>query len=166
MSTVITSRLCWNCEGDVETESESCPYCGVDLGGDVRAPRETSQEFAPAPAYQPVNSEEENSIPEPAYHVNESRPSAISDERWNSALNNAPAKEKMKAQVDDARNWLSPLVMLLTGSVFFLFGFVLFLFGEDGVFTLRWNANFSILYLVGAVPLLYYGWQSLQKLEE
>ena len=55
MSTVITKRLCWNCEGEVEAESESCRYCGVDLGGEAQAPQEpTSFE----PAYKLAQSEQ------------------------------------------------------------------------------------------------------------
>lgn len=156
----MTTKLCWNCEGDVDLASEACTYCGVDLGG---ATKEESQQ-AFEPAYKVVRPTGEPSIPEPAYRA--SGGAAVADEQWNEALNGAEGQKQMKSQVSEVKGWLAPLTMLLSGSVFFLFGFVLFLFSQDGVFTLRWNANFSVLYLVLAVPLLYYGWQALQKIEE
>ncbi len=161
MNMVMTSRLCWNCEGDVEADSGSCPYCGVDLGGEESPPEQTDT-FEPA--FRVVQSVKEAPVPEPAYRIAPS--GTVSEQTWNESINGERGQQEMKVQVEGIKGWLLPLVMLLSGSVFLLFGLVLFLFSEDGVFTLRWNANFSLLYLVGAIPLLYYGWNSLQSLED
>jgi hypothetical protein len=161
MNSVVTTRLCWNCEGDVEPDSESCPCCGVDLGSESedRSPEKTFE-----PTYKTVKSSTSSAVPEPVYRVNSA--GAIADSEWSEAINGEKGQEEIKTQVAGVRSWLSPLVMLLSGSVFFLFGLVLFLFSVDGVFTLRWNANFSLLYLLGSVPLLYYGWNALEKIQD
>ena len=31
MNKTAKKRLCWNCEGSVSLEAETCPYCGVSV---------------------------------------------------------------------------------------------------------------------------------------
>ncbi len=55
--------------------------------------------------------------------------------------------------------------LLLPGAVFFLFGLALYLFSQEGILTLRWNASYWSYYLVLSLPLLYFGWRQVPSQE-
>lgn len=61
---------------------------------------------------------------------------------------------------------LLPMFLLIPGVFFLLFGMIMFLFSREGVLSLSWDAHYWFIYLGGALPLLYYGWRLLQKVEE
>lgn len=63
-------------------------------------------------------------------------------------------------------DYLKPLTLLLLGSTLMIFGFILFLFNQKGVFTLQWNADAWYLYLLVALPLLWIGWLSLKQIDD
>jgi hypothetical protein len=39
MTATQSTRLCWNCEGSIPADVDSCPYCGVEVGGDGARPQ-------------------------------------------------------------------------------------------------------------------------------
>jgi hypothetical protein len=91
---------------------------------------------------------------------------AVTDQEWSDATSSDEARAQVGLQVDSVRAVMMPLTMLLAGSVFFLFGLVMFLFAQNGVLTLRWNANYAFIYLLSGVPLLYYGWVALSSVDD
>ena len=52
---------------------------------------------------------------------------------------------------------------LASGSVFFLFGIILFLFADDGKLTLQWNGEYWIYFFSLSFPIFFLGWKYLQK---
>lgn len=147
MTTTPKKKLCWNCEGRVSLEEENCPYCAVYLGP---APNEngTSKDIL-APPYRLVESEEDT-IPSSPY--SDASEESTSEEETDFSV----AKSDMKDVV-------LPLGLLSAGSLFFLFGLVLYIFSENGVFTLSWNGEYWYYYLVMAFPMLFVGWRALQR---
>lgn len=65
-------------------------------------------------------------------------------------------------ETDTLFSFLKPLTMLLLGSTLSVFSLILFLFNQNGVFTLQWNADAWYLYLLVSLPLLWLGWKSLK----
>lgn len=143
----VKTKLCWNCEGRVAFTEENCTYCGVYL--------------SPTPI---GNEEEDDDIPPPPYRMDGARevpPAPYQTEEIVTAKAlPADAEQGMKTV-------LMPLSLLLSGSIFFLFGLVLFLFSSaNGVFTLQWNGELWSLYFFVGVLMLFFGWRTLRHIED
>lgn len=145
-------RLCWNCEGSVSLAEETCPFCGVSV---VPAFLEgAGAEFAP-----PYSSHAETD-----YGVPKS-PYGFHEEKDNLEAQQPKEADEAEPAMDEFKQVTLSLVFLLCGSVFFLFSLALGLFSHNGVFTLQWDANYWFIYTILAVPLLFFGWRSLMKLD-
>lgn len=150
MTATPKKKLCWNCEASVALHEENCPYCAVYLGP-ASVSGDESQNDPLAPPYKiQVMEEEGGELPEAPYAAEESEEDEVELE----ALE----------PTGDMKEVAIPTSLLLGGTVFFLFGLVLLLFSQDGVFTLRWNSEYWYLYQLAAVPMLYFGWRSLNQL--
>ena len=68
-------------------------------------------------------------------------------------------------ETNDLKEIVLPLLLLSAGSVFFLFGLVLFLFSSDGILTLEWNGHLWYAYFIISLPLTLFGWHTLQKFD-
>ena len=160
MNSVSSSRLCWNCDGQVDSELDHCSYCGVSL--------ENREEQDFNPPYQIETETSTQPLPSPPYAAQAQPPhrEPVSEEAWDEVQQSEKVRTHAKEHKGEIWSVMAPLAMLLGGSVFFLFGLVLFLFSQDGVFTLRWDASYAAFYLVAASILLYFGWQALAQVEE
>lgn len=154
MPEVEKKKLCWNCDGNVVRSLSNCPYCGVYIYPEEDDEESGSRIQSVEPPYKPKPLKE-NEIPQAPYakHIN----SSTSEE------------SNMQEPVRHRADWkmiVSPLIFLLSGSVFFLFGFLMLLFSSNGLFTLQWNANYWYLYLLVSFPFLYFGWHTLENIHE
>lgn len=151
MSKQVKQKLCWNCEGSVATTIENCPYCGVYLSPDQK------EEFnfdLLKPPY-PLHEEEDTAVLKAPYTPEEEK------------LEVVPSKEEKKYKIKlISFDSLLPLLSLTTGTVFALFAIALYLFSENGLFTLQWNADYWYLYAIIAVPAFCVGCYSLQNIKE
>ena len=152
MSKQVKQKLCWNCEGSVATTIENCPYCGVYLSPDQ------NEEFnfdLLKPPY-PLQEEEEDAVIKPPYTPEEEK------------FEDTASKEDKKAFKINLLPFdsLLPLLSLTTGTVFALFAIALYLFSENGMLTLQWNADYWYLYALIAVPAFCIGCYSLQNIKE
>jgi hypothetical protein len=141
------------------------------------------QEPHSATPYKLVKPEDETAIPIPAYRT------SSSNEVVKDSLQEQLAASKMKAvaevpeieqdiDVEEPvevtplskhelqRAWLGSLILSLAGSTFLLFGLVLYLFGSDGVFQVRWNSHWWPIYLGLSVPMLLCSWFFIRRLGE
>lgn len=151
MSAVPKKKLCWNCEGNVSREIDNCPYCGVYLHAMEEEEEETNNWSAPY-KFTAGNQEE---IPSPPYQQAEIVPEEPINEQ---ARISYPAISRLKQDV-------LPLLFLMTGSLFFLFGTVLFLFSDQGTLTLQWKGDHWIYFLGLSLPALFFGWKWLQDMD-
>lgn len=153
MTTLPKKKLCWNCEGSVSLAEDSCPYCGVT----VQAPSLEGINNSFSPPYRIPNKNQQ--IPASPY-ATRLTPEKVEEEK-------PPEEIKESFAADNSfKSILIPMLLLLSGSVFFLFGLALAMFSQNGVFTLSWNGNFWYAYLTLAILLLFFGWQTMQKLPE
>ena len=89
---------------------------------------------------------------------------AITESEWNGSSENP--KEKVSNIEETAKMLVLTLLLLTTGSVFFLFSLVLLLFSHDGILTLQWNSEYWPLYLIVALASLFYGFKHLSRINE
>jgi hypothetical protein len=131
--------MCWQCEGNVCFEEDNCPYCGVYLHPEGAETSNDNHGFTP--------------------------PYKIS-------LTEGPEQEPSTPIVEEQQqegsilDFLKPLLTLLLGSTLSIFAIILYLFNHNGVFTLQWNADIWYLYILVSLPLLWYGWRSLQAADK
>jgi len=182
MSAVPKRKLCWHCEGNVARDIDNCPYCGVYLQA-----TETEAMVDPPiwnPSYHPTGNKTEE-IPLPVYQINPTAGQVRSHdlERHHSLENeseqeyeNERGKRSLKGkEVESLLVWsrlfaqvkqdVLPILFLMMGSVFFLFGIVLFMFSQEGTLTLQWQEKHGVYFLIFALPLMILGWKFLQQLD-
>lgn len=164
MSAVPKKKLCWNCEGNVAQSTDNCPYCGVYIQG-----TDFESEKLWNPSYSPPNPTELNQeIPQPLYQIHPletPEPELIEEQKEASASEKSSTTNMPIIILAQLRKDIFPFLFLMSGSVFFLFSMILFLFSHEGVLTLQWNGNNWFYFLFLSVPLLYYGWKCLQDIE-
>jgi hypothetical protein len=130
-------KLCWNCEGRVAFSDENCSFCGVYL----------------SPSH--MDSEEEGDLPhEPVYESLSNSTEEVKDSSF--------LEESLNSHRD---NGLLPFSLLLLGSIFLVFGLILFTFARQGTLTLQWDATYWYIYLAAATLFLIIGWRALQNLK-
>ncbi|WP_068468648.1 hypothetical protein [Candidatus Protochlamydia phocaeensis] len=156
MSAVPQKKLCWNCDGNVSKEIDNCPYCGVYL--------HAGQEEEDASSWGFSSSSKKEEIPAPLYQVN--------GDIANSTLSSKSEEEDEEASVSPASLTLAqlkqdvfPLLLLMFGSVFFLFGIILLLFSQNGTLTLQWDSHYWPFFLLLSFPAIYLGWRFLHQME-
>lgn len=155
MSATPKKKLCWNCDGNVPLKAEHCPYCGVYI-------EQTHEE---------EDVEEEHSPPYAALgarRTEEEAPTPPFKKRNRQAL----PKEKEETPKESSfsptptQRIVLPLGLLLCGSVLALFGLVLFLFADHGLFTLQWNSDHWPFYLSVGVLFLLGGLRLLNRADD
>jgi hypothetical protein len=157
MNAIPKKKLCWNCEGNVSLSDETCSYCGVSV---VPSSLDGSNENL-IPPYRFTTSHKDYTIPLAPY-ASESSDASV-QEKEDGAEPNATVENPSSSYF---KGMLLPMILLLTGSVFFLFGLILMLFSQDGLLVLKWKTGFWFLYLLVSLPLLFFGWRAVQKLND
>ena len=157
MSALPQKKLCWNCEGNVAKNIDNCPYCGVYIHG---SEEESSSLWNPS--YTPsLNAKE---IPSPLYQANAEQD--ISDDSSQVEEEEEPSLSDGKKIFQQLKRDVFPILFLMMGSIFFLFGIVLLLFSQNGGLTLHWNEKSALYFLLTAIPLVAVGWFFFQQLED
>ena len=142
MGAVPQKKICWNCEGNVSREADNCTYCGVYLHA---IDEDTS--FSRTPSLYPLHQ------PQPS--VQEENPAENTEDF---------SFGSSHSLLDRLKRDLFPLLFLMMGSVFFLFGIVLLLFSQNGVLTLQWEQTDGFYFFLSALPFMAIGWMFLQRL--
>ncbi len=155
MSAVPKKKLCWNCEGNVAKDIDNCPYCGVYLHT-----ADIDENPTWNPSYRPLSQDEDFSSPfyQAKLEAEQEPQETPSQEKSD---NNAILQTLLAHLKQD----IFPILFLMTGSIFFLFGVVLLLFSQNGTLTLQWQESYSIYFLIFAIPLVSFGWILFQQLE-
>lgn len=163
-------KMCWSCDGHVHVYELQCPYCGADLSEEEKQELKRAIEWA----------QEETSFQDSSFEEEISQEKIVQEkEEMQKELEHPPfaslIEEIEEATVDGASRWeergppenrdlenpLASLLLLLPGSLFFLFGLALFLFSQNGILTFKFSGKYWFVYLLGSWPLLYFGWRSL-----
>lgn len=137
-------KLCWNCEGRVGFDQEHCPFCGVYLSPSTAADADID------------NEENQNFVNE---HLNTDE--SLQENQSEEIISN----EGSQNSCSQTQQILLPLALLLGGTTFFLFGLILYLFSQEGTFTLQWNAHYWYWYLTVSIGMLFTGWRTLHQVD-
>jgi len=148
-------KLCWNCEADVDLDAENCLYCGVYLYPENTPKENREPEPEKVEAFEEEEKDEE--VPEAPF-------AQLDDEDM------VPTEEdfitQVKKEKGEVKGIVLPVLFLLAGILFFIFGILMYFYQKNGVLTLQWNANYWFVYLFFSFPLMYIGWRTLQYIEE
>jgi hypothetical protein len=158
MSAVPKKKLCWNCEGNIAKQVDNCPYCGVY----VHSPDLDENNGWNIP-YASGNKKEE--IPTPFYQIHENNQTHSEEDLEEPSLSNEESQPNFSV-MQQLKEDVLPILLLMSGSIFFLFGIVLFLFSTDGKLILEWNGNLWPYFLALAVPFVYLGWKYLLRMDQ
>lgn len=153
MNKPIKQKLCWNCEGSVATHIENCPYCGVYLSPDQQEEFNFDLLKPPYPL-QSDEADEAVNVPKAPYTPDEIKEEPLFEEKKSYKFLFIPFET------------ILPLVGLTSGVVFALFSLALYLFSDNGILTLQWNADYWYIYALLAAPALCLGWYSLSNIKE
>lgn len=152
-NTAVKTKLCWNCEGNVPLSVDDCPYCGVQIE-DVKLYGESVQKRE----FQSVK--EENAVSDSPFGLYVREPAQESREEP------SEQEQEMLSVFEDMKRILLPLLLLLSGSLFFTFGLSLYLFSEEGVMTLRWSDSYWPFYFGLGCLTLILGGRSLTRVDD
>ncbi len=192
MKAVSKKKLCWNCEGEVLLQAQTCPYCAAELEENLAAKEELETEeqaftfpsrdysqqtlidsqnpysgtYSETQDNTPARSQElaEEMIPTPPYQAKQEE--SFSQAEWEGSMSQGLAKEEKEVYEGEFKKTLLPLLLLTMGSSFFLFSLVLLLFSEDGYLALHWSADKWLYFMLLGVPASYFGWKLLEQSEE
>jgi hypothetical protein len=151
MSQKTKKKLCWNCEGNVSLKNENCPYCGVSLTvspllSDVKNPF--------APPYRFTEPSSHSIIPASPYLPSSESESHSEDSEHEDSSPSEPL------ETDELKATTISLLLLLFGTVFLIFGIILWLFSDEHrIFILSWNGKYWFVYLLLGIPMSYFGWR-------
>ena len=154
MSAVPKKKLCWNCEGNIAKEIDNCPYCGVY----VHSPDLDENSGWNIPY---VNNSKREEIPSPLYQIHGEND--LESEDSSDKVGETSQAPSMALQFKED---ILPVLLLMSGSIFFLFGIVLFLFSDNGTLTLQWNGNQWPYFLLLSLPCVYFGWKYLLQMDQ
>lgn len=154
MSAVPQKKICWNCEGSVPRNIDNCSYCGVYL----HSPEEEIENGrwgSPFRVYP-----QDPAIDHPSDALKSDKTEEVSPVQGSEfAFGSGPSL------LSTLKSDLFPILFLMMGSVFFLFGVVLLLFSQNGVLTLQWQEGDGWVFLLTALPATVLGWFFLQRLD-
>jgi hypothetical protein len=174
------TKMCSNCEANVNVEATYCPFCGADLLTSPLPPKReglrqdekfTSQSLQESLA----------SLYKPPYCVRNQRGVGIPDEREESSpfkevqphkedllfssYGEVERQEEPKEEKEKERGGgVLPLFLLTVGVQLFILGLFLLFFSKNGTLTLEWNSRFWFFYCFAAIPLLAFGMRLLKML--
>ena len=173
MQQVDRTKICWDCEADVNDQATYCPFCGTDL---LHKPKDVPSISPPKkdPKFSDQTLEESlASLYKPPYSVRNRQGLGVPDEREESVYRE---KETLKSlgktdqsilptdsQESREKGTVLPLLFLMIGSHLFILGILLFFCSKNEVVTLEWSRPFWFVYLLTGSPLLYFGIQLIKN---
>lgn len=167
MTATQKKKLCWQCEGRVSAQDESCPYCGVSLAPLNVGHKGNDSLFAP-PYRVDQSKEMSHSIPRSPFEVDE--PQVEMHANASEAVEEQEKVEEISTPADKLgavlhQEVLIPLSLLTLGLIVTLFSLVLLLFSNHGTLTLTWNGDYWFFYLAIGAILFGLGWRTLQNVK-
>jgi hypothetical protein len=166
------TKLCPNCDGSVAIEVSICPYCGSSVfqannshslknkDDSIKSlsAKETLESLYPPP-YRPKSFDKPNKEEKPGNGDDDDDDPAEPDE-------DSDDHEGEEEDIDDVKNsGLIPTMLFWIGVNIFVFAIILLLFSKDGQLHLKWNASYWYMYAIVGIPLVYFGYNGIKKLD-
>jgi hypothetical protein len=74
--------------------------------------------------------------------------------------------EQESEDADEGTLVATTLALLMGGTFFFLFGCLLYFFSDGEYFVLRWSNAYWFIYLLIALPMIYFGLRNLRQIPD
>jgi hypothetical protein len=145
-------KLCYNCEGEVDLDVIVCPFCAADLREEK--PELQRSSFSPS-----VSSVKQMNTEQSLYPSHYPEPEMAPPRPVEQTL---PAIEEQE-EPTTIKTLLTPVLLLTSGMHLFMLALALIFLSDHGVLVLKWDAKFWILYLIASLPLLVFGYRSIQN---
>lgn len=151
MNAKLKKKMCWNCDATLASHEEHCSLCGVYQNSESMGESEVQNNLY-APPYKSSSLKEavQQNIPNSPY-------SFTKDEE---------VTEPESKEVEALNDPLLPTMLLIGGSVLFIFSLALYLFSHNGILTLQWNAKMWFIYTILGMGMLIFGWYKSTHLSE
>lgn len=151
------TKMCPICNGTVAMQVSICPYCASNL----YETHETNADQKSSDDVKSLSYEETlTSLYPPPY-----KPKAI-DTSTSIEEDQEPESEKEETnQILDEKRALMPTILFWAGINILLFSLLLLVFSEGQYLHLHLRATYWFLYAIVSLPLLYFGFKGLQKLD-
>lgn len=137
-------KLCQYCDGQIDLDVIVCPYCG----NHVSEPKTFSQKPA-----------EESLFPPP--YASSQKSFDNLEENFSST---APQPKELAAEPTTTRgNIFLPTLLFSLGMNLSLLGLFILFFSKKGELLLKWDAHFWFVYVLLALPLMFFGYKGLSR---
>lgn len=148
-------KMCPICNGAVAIQVSICPYCATNLyeTHENINEQQTSDDDVKSLSYEETLA----SLYPPPY-----KPKAIDT---STSIEDQESSEEETEEVSDEKSALIPTILFWIGVNVLLFSLILLFFSEGAYLHLQFKATYWFLYSMAALPLLYFGFKGLQKLD-
>lgn len=172
-------KMCVQCEGRIPFGAEECPLCGASQ--EVRHARNSFQTplfeskslkdslaSLYTPPYRGREAPQEELVPPESLPIQPSPYGSTYRDVSDVPFRDIAAEELAKATVHSGdevgKSSLWPTLLLVSGSNLLLLSLMQLFFSKGGFLRLEWDASFWFLYLLAALPLLYFGVKQWKEL--
>lgn len=178
-------KVCPQCKGRVPAEASECLYCTADLSLN----REQKEEDYPLFHHQSLEDSLSSTSNTPPSRIAE--PTTGSEEYFNDEIAamtslypehetpsldlpaeddlqpyySVPSAEEQALPTEEGHTSFLSILFLSLGANFLCLGLMLLLLGKEGMLSLSWKTTYWPLYCLLGLPLAYFGWRKLQKID-
>lgn len=145
-------KLCLSCDASVDIDVIVCPYCGADL---TQAKENMNEEPRESLLYSEQNI---SSLYPPPYQEKKLYEESFEPEQTSDV--EKPTSQNLKSLA------ILPIFFVSLGMMLFTLGLFILVFSTNGQAILKWNAKYWFLYILFSVPLMVFGYKSLDRLDE
>lgn len=142
--------MCYNCEGEIDLDVIVCPFCAADLRAEK--PEQQTPSYNPSATLKNMNTQQ-SLYPTP--QAAKARPEETFEEE---------VDEPVPQATEEAKNIFGPTILMTLGAQLLLFGLLMLIFSSNGSMVLKWDARLWYFYVLASIPLLIFGFKSVNKL--
>jgi hypothetical protein len=150
MKTKKRQKMCYNCEGEIDLDVIVCPFCAADLRSEK--PEQQTPSYNPAATIKNMNTQQSLY---PAPNASKTRPEENLEEE---------DQELIPETTEEAKNIFVPTILMTLGAQLLIFGILMLIFSSNGAMILKWDARLWYFYVLSSIPLLIFGFKSVNKL--
>ncbi|MEI6243340.1 MAG: hypothetical protein WCP39_08085 [Chlamydiota bacterium] len=144
-------KLCQYCDGQLDLDVIVCPYCGNEV---VEKKKED------LPVGSPFSSQKtESSLYPPPYR-------STREESEEIFMKQEPMQKEEVLEAPEEKGAFLSTMLFSLGINLVLVGFFILLFSRHGELLLRWDSRFWFVYVLLALPLIFFGFRGLTKSEK
>jgi hypothetical protein len=141
-------KLCPYCDGQLDLDVIVCPFCGNEVAEKKREEAPISKLYTPQvtesslypPPYQPIREEPEDIF-----------------------MRQEPIQKEAAMEAPQEKSAFLPTLLFSLGINLVLVGFFILFFSRHGELLLRWDSRFWFVYVLLALPLIFFGYRGLAR---